>query len=402
MKTEHGKRFAVLRFLQTLRFKSTTFVVMSLFATINLTAQSQNPSSPSIAPSTVTPTSASSTPDYYHWDPFERHKTVTQSPASSVQPSPLVAPSTVTPTPSSSNQPQPPAAPAGDAMAMPPPLLQSPKPTKNEISVSGDMMLGEGTVSMPLGYSLKQSLGGIAVPPPVSAFSVPRSSTYYGGTVSYSYGQAWYVDLSLAQGQSSGSQTIDTGWLGPLNSTFSIDDTWYQLYVKYTFPQLRGKRFSAYLRAGASYINSELKDSSSEPIRYEQKDTTQDLLGNLGGGLGYTVYSSRHLRFGLQTEIEGFYGVRSQKSLENLSADVGPGGTGLTFVTASINNTLYGGIGRATMRMEYRLGQSGLFKIFGEVGAEGRYTMISYPEGAGTQNELLWGPYAKLGIRYAF
>ena len=54
------------------------------------------------------------------------------------------------------------------------------------------------------------------------------------------------------------------------------------------------------------------------------------------------------------------------------------------------------------IRLDYRLGRSGLFKVFGEVGAEGRYTMISYPEGAGTKDELLWGPYAKLGIRYSF
>jgi hypothetical protein len=431
-----------------LGFKSVLIVVMALFATIMLTAQNQNPPSPPVIeatpvgamqkqgtqpasehfqfvilpngamtmrrlatlstnatatpsspaatspaetqPATAAPASLQTTPapaasDEYHWDPFERHTKAAPSPASS-------APQPAASQPAASQ----PAASAGDAMVMPSPsLLQAPKPTKNEISVSGDVMLGQGTVTLPLGYSLKQSLGGI-VPTPVSAFSVPRSSTYFGGTVSYSYGQAWYVDLSFAQGQSSGSQSIDTGFLGSLNSTFSINDTWYQIYAKYTFPQLRGKRFSAYLRVGASYINSELKDNSSDPIRYVQTDKTQDLLGNLGGGLGYTVYSSRHLRFGLQTEIEGFYGNRSQSSLETLGSD-----NGLTPTSASINNSLYGGIGRATMRLEYRLGQSGLFKIFSEVGAEGRYTMVSYP-GAGTQNELLWGPYAKLGIRYAF
>jgi hypothetical protein len=366
------------------------------------TAGSPAASSPvETQPATSAPASLQTTPmsaasDDYHWDPFERHTKAAPAPASSARQPATPQPATPQPAAPQPAAPQPAASQAaastGDAMVMPSPLLQAPKPTKNEISVSGDVMMGQGTVTLPLGYSLKQSLGGI-VPTPVSAFSVPRSSTYYGGTVSYSYGQAWYVDLSFAQGQSSGSQTIDTGWLGPLNSTFSIDDTWYQLYVKYTFPQLRGKRFSAYLRAGASYINSELKDNSTS---YTQKDTTQDLLGNLGGGLGYTVYSSRHLRFGLQTEIEGFYGNRSQSSLETLEGD-----HGLTPTSASINNSLYGGIGRATMRLEYRLGQSGLFKIFGEAGAEGRYTMISYP-GAGTKNELLWGPYAKLGIRYAF
>lgn len=291
----------------------------------------------------------------------------------------------------------PPGTPASDAGAMPPPMLQAPKPTKNEVSVSGDVMLGSGTVTLPLGYSLQQSLGNNANSP-VGAFSVPRSSTYYGGTISYSYGQAWYVDLSYAQGQSSGSQSIDTGWLGSLNSTFSINDTWYQVYIKYAFPQLRGKRLSAYLRVGASYVTAEIKDNATNPeqLRYTQADNTTDMLGNVGFGLGYSLYSTRHLRLGLQLEGEGFYGIRSQQSLESLSAD-----QGVNFVSASIDNTLYGGIGRVTFRAEYRLGQSGLFKIFAEVGGEGRYTMITYPS-ASAPDELLWGPYAKLGIRYAF
>ena len=287
----------------------------------------------------------------------------------------------------------------GMPLAMPPPLLKATKATKHEVSVSGDVMMGSGTITLPLGYSLKESLGSSFGDVKPGAFSVPRDSTYYGGTISYSYGQAWYLDLSYSQGQSSGNQSIDTGWLGPLNSQFTINETWYQAYIKYTFPQLRGKRISAYLRLGASYGTAELKDDAvlSPASRYHQTDTTSDLLGNLGLGLGYTLYSSRHFRFGLQAEIEGFYGQRTQTSLETLSAD-----EGLEFKPKGIDNTLYGGIGRATMRMEYRMGKSGLFKIYCDLGAEARYTMIDYPGGAGAPDEMLWGPYAKLGLRYAF
>jgi hypothetical protein len=350
MRTKNGVCF-VSDFPRTSRLKIVQVVVMSLLATLKLMAQNQNPPPPPADASAGTLDHAS--------------------------------------------PPQQAVALSSDALTMPPPLLQAPKPTKNEVSVSGDVMLGQGTVTLPVGYSLQKSL--VDVPTPLGAFSVPRNSTYYGGTISYSYGQAWYLDISFAQGQSSGNQSIDTGWLGPLNSNFSISDTLYQAYVKYTFPRLRGKRFSAYLRGGASYVTAEIKDDATSPAgRYTQKDTTQDMLANLGFGLGYSLYSTRHLRFGLQFEGEGFYGMRSQQTLENLSAD-----QGLDFVSANIDNSLYGGIGRVTMRLEYRLGQSGLFKIFGEVGAEGRYTMITYP-GASAPNELLWGPYAKLGIRYAF
>ena len=81
-------------------------------------------------------------------------------------------------------------------------------------------------------------------------------------------------------------------------------------------------------------------------------------------------------------------------------------GIGFPFPTVSINNALYGGIGRGTVRYEYRLGKSGLFKVFAEGGIQGKFTLINYSSSGnfrgGSFNELLWGPYAKVGLRYAF
>jgi hypothetical protein len=54
-----------------------------------------------------------------------------------------------------------------------------------------------------------------------------------------------------------------------------------------------------------------------------------------------------------------------------------------------------------TVRFEYRLGRSGLFKVFADGGAQAKYTQIQY-SGLGTFDELLWGPYVKLGVRYDF
>ncbi|HTR42293.1 MAG TPA: autotransporter outer membrane beta-barrel domain-containing protein [Pseudomonadales bacterium] len=279
----------------------------------------------------------------------------------------------------------------------PPPMLQAPKSTKNEISASADVMFGQGQVSLPLGYSLNKAEGSVATSQQ-GAFTVPRSSVYFGGTLSYSYGQAWFVDLSIAHGNSSGSQVIPTGFLGDINSTFSIDDTLYQLDLKYTFPQLRGKRFSAYLSAGVGYVTATLNDNS--PGNYTQTDNTQDYLGNVGVGLSYSLYTTHKWRVDLQGEIEGFGGVRHQQSLETLP---GQEESGITPVTADIDNTLYGGIGRATIHGEYRMGKTGLFKVFGDVGIEGRYDIVNYSDSStSSPNEYLWGPYLKLGLRYDF
>ncbi len=273
-----------------------------------------------------------------------------------------------------------------------------PKARKNEVSVSGDFFLGEGTVSLPLGYSLRAALGGSAASIPVGPVSVNRSSEYFGGTLSYSFGQIWYLDLSYLKGSSSGDQTINTQTLpGNFQSHFTIDDTWYQLYVRYTFPKLRGKRFSAYLRGGATYIDAKLTDSAFTPEgSYDQTDKTTEIQGNLGFGLSYRLWTLNRARFFLNVEGEGFYAHRSQKSTETLGAD-----TGLEPTTAKISNNLYGGIGRATLRFEYTLGKQGVFRIFGDGGFQGRLMEITYP-GAGTQQERLYGPYVKAGLRYSF
>jgi hypothetical protein len=77
--------------------------------------------------------------------------------------------------------------------------------------------------------------------------------------------------------------------------------------------------------------------------------------------------------------------------------------TDLDFKKANIDNTLYGGIGRATLRLEFILDRARAWTAYGEVGAQARYTVIDYPDAEdSTPTELLWGPYAKIGMRYNF
>jgi hypothetical protein len=280
---------------------------------------------------------------------------------------------------------------------LPPPTLQTIKPKKNEVAVSGDFMYGQGTLTLPVGYSLDKSLTGIKALPPVGVAKPTRSSSYFGGTASYSYGQAWYIDFSYSEGNSSGNQNFSLGSLGNSDNNFTLNDNWYQGYIRYAFPQLRGKRLSAYLRAGVTYIDATLTDSSTVPGTgfYHQNDSSTEIRGNLGAGVTYSLYSTRKFRLGLQLEGEGYYGNRSQDSTETLQRD------SLPPTSATINNDLYGGVGRALVHFEYRFGHTGLFRAFVDGGGEVDYTEINYPS-AGTFNELLWGPYVKIGFRYSF
>ena len=282
-------------------------------------------------------------------------------------------------------------------------VLRPPKPAKHEVSASGDFFFGNGTVSVPFGYSLKQSLGASASAnvTPVAA-SANRTSEYIGGTISYSYGQAWYLDFSLLHGQLTANSdvAIPNAFLNgvanaKLSAKFDITDDWYQAYVRYTFPKLRGKPVSAYLRAGFSYVQAQLT-ANGDNFAYSQNDDTTDFLGSIGAGLAYNIYTGRRLRLYLQVEAEGFGGTRSQQSTEKLPLNIGQ-----TPTAATIDNTLYGGIGRGTIRLEYRLGRSGLFKIFADGGIQGKFTQLSYPD-IGSTSEYFWGPYIKVGARYAF
>ena len=273
------------------------------------------------------------------------------------------------------------------------------KPTPNELTFSGDFLLGQGNVSLPFGFSLAQLPAISGIIPNVAKPS--RSSDYLGGTISYSYKRKWYVDFSFDHGTSSGSTAANLGGLS-VPSSFSIKDDWYQFYVRRVWRQ---NRWNEYLRVGASYVQATMTDQATFPLLgfYSQTDNTKDYLGNLGFGVGYALVpgDTGNWKVGVQLEGEGFYGRRSQKSHEVVAYQNFPASA---FPTASINNDLYGGIARGTAHIEYRFSERSRFKLGVDVGVEAKMTEVSYPSTANfasqSVNELLWGPYAKAGITY--
>ena len=294
--------------------------------------------------------------------------------------------------------------PALESLSSKLPALKESGRIKHQIMVSADYFRGEGDVTLPLGFSLAKLQNDPNVEnikPNVA--NAARSSDYFGATMSYSYGQAWFVDLQYARGESSGKVDVDLGGTDKLPSAFTIKDTMYQAYLRYGPKYFRGQRLSAYFRAGFTYVDSEMTDSTVIPALglYEQRVDATDLLGNLGFGVSYRLLNAGRFRLNLQGEGEGFAGTRSQDSLETLPQSEISG-----FKTAKIDNFLYGGIGRGTVRGEYRLGRSELLRVFLDVGLQAKFTQINYPKQdnfkGGSFSELLWGPYVKLGLSYSF
>jgi hypothetical protein len=259
-------------------------------------------------------------------------------------------------------------------------------------------------LTLPIGFSLAESgLAPAGYKP--SVVEPSRDASYIGATLSYSYGQRWYLDIGYLQGNSSGQVDADLGGGLTPPSNFTIDETGYQAYVRYVPASQRGKRLSYYFRFGVTYVDSKMTDKLVDPLLgfYQENIKATDLLGNLGVGVGYRLYSAGRFRLGLQLEVEGFGGVRQQDITESFP---NASDAGLVLPTTTIDNLLYGGTGRGTVRMEYSFGESGLWRAFADVGIKAVYTQINYPSAKGfdqqTFNELLWGPYAKLGISYSF
>ncbi|HEV2331457.1 MAG TPA: hypothetical protein VGY56_21960 [Verrucomicrobiae bacterium] len=374
----------------------------AIFNGINMIADNQWPSQPlqpaspplyspnsaPAAPAPVTPPAASSESSTV---------TVTNSPA------PAVTPVATTD--------------ANTSLELPGMALPQPKVYQNELSASADFMYGRGTITVPVGYGLSQnnSIPGSAVPIGRQAVSADRSTIYYGGTVSYSYGRSWYLDFSAENGRSTGSTTIDIPNLvnGEIPSSFDVNDTWYQMYLRYNFKNgfLAGTRFGAYLRGGVSLVQATLTANNNatslggKPVgpgsEYSDHDNTFDVLGNLGFGLTYSLHSTFRFKAGLQLEGEGFGGDRSQDIDESFDLQLfNPNATPLSGHT-TINDTVYGAIGRLMLHAEYKLGNSGRWKLTGDLGVMTIYSFVTYP-GAGTKDELLYGPYAKAGLSFLF
>ena len=65
--------------------------------------------------------------------------------------------------------------------------------------------------------------------------------------------------------------------------------------MRYNFPGLRGKRFGAYMRLGLTYTQADVSGLTDQTASqwYAIQNTTQDLLGNLGFGVSYTLFTGR-------------------------------------------------------------------------------------------------------------
>lgn len=276
-------------------------------------------------------------------------------------------------------------------------LSLDPGGMQHEVAVSGDILFGFGHATVPFNYAFAKDpvMSAAGVRPQVGSLS--RESVYYGTTVSYAYRQTWHVDFSYAHGDSSRDVDVPMGPGLEVPADFDIEDDWLQLGLRYAIPGLSGPRWSTYVRAGVSYVTADLSTASTGVAAglYRQNDDTEDIFGSLGIGAALNLINGQRAKLGLRLDAEGFYGSRSHDITEELP------GSGQSYPSADIDTTLYGGFGCATVRFDYAFGRLGRLKAFVDGGVQLRYTEVDYDD-EGTSDEVLWGPFVKVGFRYQF
>lgn len=268
------------------------------------------------------------------------------------------------------------------------------------VEVTGDVLIGYGNTLVPVGFALS----GLAGFTP-SVQSPPRNSTYFGGTVSYRFTPRWQMDVAYSQGTSSGDFTVNPHDKRfpqySIPSSFTLDDNWLQIYGRRRL-EYGPDWLQLYLRAGVTYVDGKTLSSSLPGYAfYVNKDTFTDLTGNFGLGAFVRLHPSKDRRWEWAAvfEAEGFAGVRS-RSIEETTI---PTGT----QSSKTDDLIYGGLGRATLRVGYTFGERESWDVFMEGGIQTRWTEENFsapglPKNDEQQSDLLWGPYGRFGLRHRF
>lgn len=289
------------------------------------------------------------------------------------------------------------------------------RPRLRNVSVYADYLQGYGHINLPVGYSLDGAAIGRTVASP------ERQSTYYGGSISWQAFEGIGFDVAYSQGTSSGNFTFKPEANGrwpqaAISSTFTLDDTWLQTYVRYKLRPIFGRNIGVYLRGGVTYMDASY-EGVSNPFQsfYRNVGTIRDITGNLGFGIDYGFRPVKGIRPVIVFEGEGFGGIRSREFSEQTLPISG---------SNSMDNMVFGGLGRLLVRAEYRFGKNERWRAMIEGGVQARMMFESYgvpdkplfddrnspnrvqiPGSAfesGTKSDILWGPYVRAGIRYAF
>jgi hypothetical protein len=325
-----------------------------------------------------------------------------------------------------------------------------------ELTASGDLLLGSGYVTVPIGYSLGPRGSGNG-----EFNEADRTGALYLGSavqlkIDGSAKKPWQVfdiEASQVEGRSRGVFD-DLSWIaGNAEGIFSagsyqLDDSIFQFRLRQRFMKVGSSEW--YWGFGYINVQSELDGQyalrvvmdpdSAELGRGLVNQRTQDHLGSMtvsyeyldlddllakfrlskseetnpkkggddrdSGSAWMTFREKFHLN--LRADLGLFLGARNTELRETFSEAPEPG-------AARVNSMIYGGDGRFMLKATWTLYENKeserYWYLYGQAGVQARYLInewdrIPFSGGADRINvrgaELLWGPYFQAGILYSW
>jgi hypothetical protein len=292
---------------------------------------------------------------------------------------------------------------------LPPPM----RDRRHRVAASADYLFGFGHVALPTGWSLLTTEPGAQG---IEGFEKSdRESDYFGATISYAWDNRVFVEASYIKGRTSGTESLE--WLVPesgAESSYRLDDEWYQIHLRFLLSRPEA-RLSSFVRLAVSYVEADTSTFNLGVLGFGDGDlylrstSSRDVLGGVGFGLAYELFATHRVSVRAQLEGEGFYGKRDQ-SLRERAFDLQ--GFGVKLPEAD----LYGGQARLTVRVDLLpIRRLDALRTYIDFGMQSRYMEIRYPSDtipeisesisrfeSQTEDELLWGPYVKVGLNYSF
>lgn len=313
-----------------------------------------------------------------------------------------------------------------------------------ELTASGDLLLGSGYVTVPIGYSLGPRGSGNG-----EFNEADRTGALYLGSAvqlkidgSAIKRQVFEIEASQVSGRSRGVFD-DLSWIaGNAEGIFSagsyqLDDSIFQFRLRHRFMKVGQSEW--YWGFGYINVQSELDGQyalrvvvdpdSAELGRGLVNQRTQDHLGSMTVSYEYldlddllakfrlsksekTNSGSAWMTFrekcdlNLRADLGLFLGARNTELRETFSEAPEPG-------AARVSSMIYGGDGRFMLKAAWTLYEKRKYAwyLYGQAGVQARYLInewdrIPFSGGADRINvrgaELLWGPYFQAGIRYVW
>ena len=275
-------------------------------------------------------------------------------------------------------------------------------------TLSADLLLGSGYVTVPLGASMGFGDGEFTQ-------ADRTSSRYLGGALNLEITDLFpkwglfEVEVSRIQGRSVGVfrdlSALTQQESNNFTSDYRLDEEILQVSLRKEI--LYRNRNVLFLGIGYIQVGEDVYGAyETDLIRGKISQSTRDHLGSMGATYQRELLAINGFTLFARSELDLFAGARKTKFREQLSLYENEYSG-----EDRIHSLVYGGSGRLLLKAYWVPGTRGQLKLYAMAGIQARYLLNDWeklPDNYSVEDErlnvrgseLLWGPYFQLGAKY--